>query len=191
VPTGLKRYYGANDLHFITFSCYRRQQFLATAARRDCFLHILEEVRKKYEFLLVGYVVMPEHVHLLIGESKLADPSAAIKVIKQRVSRQLLRNRRRGPGPSETVTAQREFWQKRFYDFNGFTKRKRIEKLKYMHRNPVKRGLVASPELWMWSSFNSYATGIDHIVTVDVIVYFPALSDGVQEQLSPTHSLRE
>jgi hypothetical protein len=55
VPTGLKRYYGANDLHFITFSCYRRQQFLATASRRDSFLRILEEVRRKYDFLLVGF----------------------------------------------------------------------------------------------------------------------------------------
>ena len=50
-------------------------------------------------------------------------------------------------------------WQARFYDFNVWTKRKRIEKLRYIHRNPVKRGLVASPEQWKWSSFRTYMFG--------------------------------
>jgi putative transposase len=48
-------------------------------------------------------------------------------------------------------------WQHRFYDFNVWTARKRIEKLRYMHRNPVQRGLVLEPEQWKWSSFRSYA----------------------------------
>jgi len=50
-------------------------------------------------------------------------------------------------------------WQRRFYDFNVWSERKRIEKLRYMHRNPVRRGLVAQPEQWVWSSFRSYAYG--------------------------------
>ena len=50
-------------------------------------------------------------------------------------------------------------WQAHFYDFNVWTSRKRVEKLRYMHRNPVKRGLVESPELWRWSSDRSYALG--------------------------------
>jgi len=49
--------------------------------------------------------------------------------------------------------------QKSLYDFNVWTERKRIEKLRYMHRNPVKRGLVKEPEQWMWTSFRSYAHG--------------------------------
>ncbi|HTD24436.1 MAG TPA: hypothetical protein VK738_17390 [Terriglobales bacterium] len=65
MPQGLKRFYGAGDLHFITFSCYRRLPFLATAARRDLFLRALETVRQEYELVVVGYAVMPEHVHLL------------------------------------------------------------------------------------------------------------------------------
>ena len=52
-----------------------------------------------------------------------------------------------------------EIWQRRFYDFNLWTERKRIEKLRYMHRNPVKRGLVSQPEHWAWSSFRAYAFG--------------------------------
>ena len=50
-------------------------------------------------------------------------------------------------------------WQKRFYDFNVWSERKHVEKLRYMHRNPVKRGLVMHPEQWAWSSFRAYAYG--------------------------------
>ena len=51
------------------------------------------------------------------------------------------------------------FWQARFYDFNVWTEEKRIEKLRYIHRNPVARGLVESPEQWPWSSFRWYSSG--------------------------------
>ena len=50
-------------------------------------------------------------------------------------------------------------WHRRFYDFNVWTERKRIEKLRYIHRNPVDRGLVEEPDQWQWSSFRSYAYG--------------------------------
>jgi hypothetical protein len=51
------------------------------------------------------------------------------------------------------------FWQRRFYDFNVWTARKRIEKIRYMHMNPVKRGLVDDPKLWLWSSYRFYQYG--------------------------------
>src|SRR2546426_10049561 len=68
MPRNLKRYSGAGDLHFITCSCYHRRQYLASARRRDLFLTILEQVRQRYGFVVLGYVVMPEHFHLLISE---------------------------------------------------------------------------------------------------------------------------
>jgi len=55
--------------------------------------------------------------------------------------------------------APRSFWQRRFYDFSVWSRKKRIEKLNYMHKNPVKRGLVAEPQLWMWSSYRFYQYG--------------------------------
>jgi len=58
-------------------------------------------------------------------------------------------------------------WQRRFYDFNVWTERKRIEKLRYMHQNPVKRALVAAPDQWRWSSFRSYAYGEAGAVTIN------------------------
>ena len=57
------------------------------------------------------------------------------------------------------ASAHEPFWQPRYYDFNVWSERKRVEKLRYLHRNPVKRGLVASAEDWAWSSFRHYVTG--------------------------------
>jgi putative transposase len=58
-----------------------------------------------------------------------------------------------------TTVAVGHIWQRRFYDFVVFTEKKRVEKLRYMHRNPVQRGLVLKPEDWLWSSFRHYAYG--------------------------------
>jgi putative transposase len=83
-----------------------------------------------------------------------------MQVLKQRVSLFSRRKKRRS-GQLSLWRAELPpaFWQKRYYDFNVYSQRKYIEKLRYIHRNPVKRGLVASPELWRWSSFRSYYFG--------------------------------
>jgi REP element-mobilizing transposase RayT len=73
----LKRYYGRGDLRFVTFSCYRRRPLLGTARARDCFVKILDHVRSKRKFLLLGFIVMPEHVHLLVSEPAGSNPSVA------------------------------------------------------------------------------------------------------------------
>jgi putative transposase len=65
MPTRLKRYYGQDHLHYLTCSCYHRQPWLATTHRRDLFAQILEEVRQRYRFVVVGYVVMSGYIHLL------------------------------------------------------------------------------------------------------------------------------
>jgi|SRR5271154_4215220 len=88
----LERRYGAGQLHFITCSCYRRMSLLGTARARDCFLTILNEVRGRYDFALLGYVVMPEHIHLLISEPRIGTPSTVMQVLKQCVSRAMRRN---------------------------------------------------------------------------------------------------
>jgi len=71
-------------------------------------------------------------------------------------------------------------WQPRFYDFNVWTEHKRIEKLRYMHRNPVKRGLVEAPEQWRWSSYRGYAFGDTGLVRInDCDVLHMSLRDAV------------
>ena len=151
MPWGLRRFQQTGHLHFITFSCYRRKQLLDPAARR-LFERALERARVCYEFCVVGYVVMPEHVHLLMSEPERDFLDTAIQAIKQSVTRT------KGGG---------HFWLERYYDFNVWSERKRIEKLRYLHRNPVRRGLVASPEEWEWSSFRHYLTGKRGVVEIE------------------------
>lgn len=148
MPTRLKRYYGHGHLHFLTCGCYHRQPWLAQPRRRDLFLEILEQVRQRYRFVVVGYVIMPEHIHLLISEPERGTPSTIMQVVKQRFARRVLRRKRRTPAQGELWPDSPHVWQHRFYDFNVWSERKRIEKLRYMHRNPVKRGLVLEPEQW-------------------------------------------
>jgi len=175
VAKNLKRYYGDDDLHFLTFSCYRRRPLLGTPRRRTSFLRILDEVRRRFKFVLVGYVVMPEHVHLLVSEPQRGDLSVVMQVLKQRVARRLLRKKRKPSNQSELFPStdgprQQHFWQRRFYDFNVWSVKKVREKLAYMHRNPVKRGLVTSPELWAWSSFRFYSLDEPGMVAINEIL---------------------
>ncbi|MFZ0521006.1 MAG: transposase [Candidatus Acidiferrales bacterium] len=164
MPKGLERRYGHGHLHFITFSCYRRLPLLKSVRARNLLVEFLGQIRARYEFSLVGYVVMPEHVHLLVGEPLLGTPSIVMQVLKQRVSREL-RHVRFDASGMELL----QFWQPRFYDFNVWSREKRIEKLRYMHRNPVTRGLVERPEDWIWSSYCFYARTGRVLISLDVV----------------------
>ena len=178
MPCGLHRTYGAHHLHFITCSCYRRLPLLNRPRGRDCFLSILEQVRQRYRFVVVGYVMMPEHIHLLVSEPEIGNPSTVMQVLKQRTARALLPKRRRKDPRQGSLFAEgsqpRAFWQARFYDFNVFTTKNWVEKLKYIHRNPVKRGLVESPEQWRWSSYRFYSS--DEVGPVKVNVGWGEIS---------------
>ncbi len=188
MPRTLHRTYGSNDLHFLTFSCYRRRPSFRDALLCDLFLKALERVRRRYRFVVLAYVVMPEHVHLLVSEPQRETLSTVVQALKLSFIRSVEMSRGvRVPmsrNTSETwgtpiwdkskhktsgvphfspllreVGKGNRFWQARFYDFNVWTEKKRIEKLRYIHRNPVRRGLVSSPEQWPWSSFRWYLFG--------------------------------
>jgi putative transposase len=152
MPKGLVRYQQCGCFHFISFTCYHRFQHLGTVPARELFERSLEAMRIRYDFVVCGYVVMPDHVHLLVSEPKEAILSKAIQALKLSVSVQ---------------SKQRPFWQARYYDFNVNNEEKRVEKLRYIHRNPVRRGLVEKPEDWLWSSFRHYATGIEGAVEIE------------------------
>jgi putative transposase len=149
------RYQNQRCLHFITFSCYGRMPLLDSRAAKESFERTLERVRIWYGCSIAGYVVMPEHVHLLLSEPERSKLSVTIQMLKQITSQKL------------RAKHLPRFWQVRYYDFPVWSEAKRIEKLRYMHRNPVKRGLVARPEDWKWSSFVHYATGMEGIVEIE------------------------
>ena len=143
MPLGLKRYQHEGEDHFLTFNCYSREPHLGHPQARDTFLLSLELMRQSYGFDVLGYVVMPEHVHLLVSEPSGHEGSlaTAIQALKISVSRRAHR--------ASLVAAK----VPRLY---VFTHNKRVEKLRYMHRNPVKRRLVENPEDWAWSSYRHY-----------------------------------
>jgi putative transposase len=161
----LKRFYGGNDLHFLTFSCHHRQPFFDSDISRELFLRSLERVRRRYRLVVLGYVVMPEHVHLLVSEPQRANLSTAIQALKLGFVRALSRDSLTSRKVGEKWGTP--FWQARFYDFNVWTEKKRIEKLRYLHRNPVARGLVDSPQQWKWSSYRWYLNRQTGIVKVE------------------------
>jgi putative transposase len=151
----LERRYGKGDLHFVTFSCVRRRPYLLQPSARTIFVQILTEIRSRHGFHLFGYVVMPEHVHLLLDEAGGLNPSKVVQVVKQKVSSRL--------GHGSGIP----FWQRRFYDFNTWSSGKIAEKLNYMHENPLRRGLVAHPREWPWSSWSHYAMREGGLISID------------------------
>ena len=155
MPARLVRIQKAGCFHFVTFSCFHRLPLLARRRGYSVFEAELEKTRSHYEFVVAGYVLMPEHVHLLVSEPKVGSLATAMQVLKQQTSRLLKQ-------PGET-----QFWQRRYYDFNVHNPEKTTEKLRYMHRNPVKRGLVSKPQDWVWSSFRHYATGFEGVVEIE------------------------
>ena len=147
MPTGLVRYQQSGGFHFLTFSCYRRRPLLQQTKGYDIFEQELESLRIQYRFIIAGYVLMPEHVHLLVNEPTVKPLSTVIQILKQKTSQAL------------KSTIEPQFWQRRYYGFNVRTEEKTAEKLRYIHRNPVIRGLVSNPEDWEWSSYRHYQTG--------------------------------
>ncbi len=139
MSSGLVRYHQSGDLHFITFSCFRHRPILVAPEARDTFLTLLRRTRQLYDFLILGYVVMPDHVHLLVSEPKEVPLSQAIQILKQRFSK---------------TRSESEVWERRYHDFNVKTEEKRAEKLHYIHQNPVRRGLVLHAAEWPWSSYH-------------------------------------
>ena len=154
MPWELTRFHQSGQSHFVTFCCYHRRRLFTTDASRRIFESALERVRRSFSLQVYGYVVMPEHVHLLLSEPPQDTLAHALKSLKQGVSRCLL-------GDAD------HFWQKRYYDFNIRNYAQFVEKLRYIHRNPVKLGLCEHPEDWEWSSCRHYATGCEGRVEIE------------------------
>jgi len=167
MPWGLTRYHHTGQSHFVTFCCYHRHSLFTSDASRRVFESALERVRRSFRLRVYGYVVMPEHIHLLVSEPERTAPlkptpglngpptlADALKSLKQGVARRLIGN-------------ADHFWQKRYYDFNVRNHAQFVEKLHYIHWNPVKKGLCERPEDWPWSSFLHHATGGEGRVEIE------------------------
>jgi putative transposase len=165
MPAGLKRYQQSPQLHYVTFNCHQHAPLLATSAARELVERTLERVRSWYGFYVNAYVVMPDHVHVLMSEPDRASLAVAIQMWKQIVSRR--EHGQRSPIAAPGKQQAMPFWQARYYDFNVWSEKKLYEKTNCIHQNPVRRGLVARAEDWKWSSFRHIASGEAGIVEVE------------------------
>jgi REP-associated tyrosine transposase len=152
MPHGLKRFQQSAQSHFVTFTCYHRRRGLDSPGVCDLFLQVLEQMRCRCGLCVYGYVVMPEHVHLLVSEPQRGLLADAIHDLKLSFAKRL------GKGV---------FWQKRYYDRNVRDEQEFREKLRYIHRNPVKRALCEFPGDWKWSSFRHYALREKGVVEIE------------------------
>jgi putative transposase len=140
MPRGLQRFHQSGQSHFLTFSCYRRRPNCSSPETCDLMEVCLENMRCRFAICIYGYVVMPEHVHLLINEPEQAKIADAMHFLELSFAKRL----RSRSGAVESGS----FWQKRYYDRNVRDAQEFTVKLRYLHRNPVKRGLVKEAGDW-------------------------------------------
>jgi len=164
------RTYSPGELQFITSSTYHRAQVFRSPRFCQCFVQRLEEVRQKMHCLLIGWVLMPEHFHLLLKPQPAETTPLVVKELIEDTARRILKTLRENQQypwcqkmlarfrlpPSVHDESHFRLWNRRFHPFDVHSEAKLREKLNYMHNNPVKRGLVSSPGDWPWSSWRFY-----------------------------------
>lgn len=163
--------------HELTFSTYRRMRVFNDPACAQLFLQSVENARVRHGFKLWAYVVMPEHVHLLICPKDESLICNLLRAIKQPASTRML-NHLKSSNPSlygrlqvtnKRGGSERRFWQAGGgYDRNVFTGDAIEAMVHYIHQNPVRRALVEDPGDWPWSSFGAYY-GDSAPIPVDVL----------------------
>ena len=171
-----KRYDESGDARYLTFSCFRNQPFLKSPRACRWLAEAIEEARTETPFDLWAWVFMPEHVHLLLRPRASIGVSEILSAIKVPVSKRIVGWLRREapqflPHLLDVQPNGKEFhrfWQRGGgYDRNIWSPAELREKIAYMHNNPVRRGLVANPGDWAWSSYAAWETGIDEPMPID------------------------
>jgi len=149
------------DSHFITFSCNGRRKLLNQDRCKRIVISKLESTRGAYDGLCFGFVIMPEHVHVLIRFREKGQLSLFKQEWKRQSSVALVEHFTKTNNPVlQYVTdsdGHHQMWIPKQHDFNVWSRKKAVEKLEYMHRNPVERGLCEQPEDWPFSSARWYA----------------------------------
>jgi len=173
----LRHYDHLGTVRAVNFSCYRRLKLLREEREIRVVLQEIDKARARHQFALLGYVVMPSHVHLIIYPPDTIELGSVIGQIKSRSGRRILESWRASNHPVLSQLAiQRAgqqryaFWQRRCYDHNCRTPEAVREKIEYCHLNPVRAGLVSDPGDWPWSSYRWYNDLGGVVLDVDGIV---------------------
>jgi putative transposase len=162
-----------NQAHELTFSCYHRLKLLDRDRTRRWFIEALDKARRQLDFSIWAYVIMPDHAHVLVFPQSTvystSDIEKAIKPLCARRALNWLRKNRpdwlvRLQGAMTEQGQRYHFWQPGGgYDRNIVEDDTAWASIEYIHMNPVRRGLVAKPTDWLWSSARAYA-GMDQVM---------------------------
>ena len=171
-----KRFNIPNQPHALTFSCYRNRKFFSFKRTRLYFVDSVNSARIKHNFHVWAWVIMPDHVHLLIfpGNEDYSI-SEILKSIKQPVARKAINFIRHSrPELLRFMDTRNKHHRYRFwqdgggYDRNIESHEELVRFVNYVHNNPVKEGLVETPEAWHWSSASEWLTGGTGRIKVDI-----------------------
>jgi putative transposase len=163
--TKLRHYDNLGTARFVTFSCYYRLPSLSHVGAKEIVIEELDHARAKHGVQILGYVLMPDHVHLVLLPPEGMKLGLVVREIKSRSARRYFATTQIGPSGGTRV-----FWQRRCYDHNCRTPDTVREKIQYCHNNPVSRGLVSEPSDWEWSSYNWYQGRRDVPLILDATV---------------------
>lgn len=187
--SNLKHYDNLGTARFLTFSCHRRQKLFNDEKVNAIFIRNLDRIRKKYDFKLLGYVLMPNHVHLVIYPRESLKIGKVIGELKSLSARDILRYYKNiGNSVLKELVVRRDgiqryaFWQRRCYDHNCRGQSAVLEKLNYCHNNPINKKLVIKQSDWIWSSYNWYYGSGDSLITIDDFeMNYPTASGGAPQ----------
>ena len=157
---GVTRYDIAGQARFLTFSCYRRLVLFGDPRTRDAFVDHIELQRRRLGFKVLAWVIMPEHVHTIVVPAD-GELGAVLRGLKQGFGQAMIaRWRERDASVLARMVdsgGATRFWQRGGgYDRNVRDADELREKIRYVHENPVRRGLVDREEDWSWSSARDY-----------------------------------
>ena len=159
MPKSREAVYGKGHLHLVTCVCFRKLPKLGEEKHRDVFVRLVEEVRVKFRFAVIGYVVMPDHFRLLMREPEIDTAANAVETIQARYRRRY----------NSSARLDEQVWESRSSDTHVVGGEAVAASLAQMHAEPVKAGLAASAEEWAWSSARAYAGLPEGVVTVERI----------------------
>ena len=157
----VKHYDEPGHAHFLTFSCYHRLPLLSKDRTRMWLINAINHARLMHGFHIWAWVTMPEHVHLLIWPPQPASTAEILRSIKVPVAKRAIAYlRQHSPRFLERLACptpdglEYHFWQPGpGFDRNITEPAIVYDRIDYIHHNPVKRGLVAKPGDWIWSSY--------------------------------------
>lgn len=162
-------------LHFLTGSFLKRVPVFTEQACCEAFIETCTQLREKFPFKLIAYVLMPDHVHMIVNPPKgnIRDLASAIKSLSAKGftnSTQKFNFTRRKPDSNGSIN---QVWQESFKALPLWSNWMVWQKINYIHANPVKAGLAPAAKDYKWSSFRAFYMDEPEPMAIDKDWWWP------------------